>query len=1132
MKKKWIGRTVAMAALLGIVYFTACNTGSTPPPSPPPEGPTVVSHTNLTHRIPVPAEGITPLTVHENEQYSLAITWTAGGNLHTGPFVLGTVYSAAAVITVKTGFTLTGLTANSFSHTYAQNINYDPLSSTVFLAFPTAAPPGLTDFNLSGKFASPLNRRVPERAFNSSQYNGTIAWYRVAGGINLLIDEKEIFSSDTGSSIRADLTLSANGSYHFSSLSGNFTFTGASLVTVNSASGNSASVSVTFAPIPEPDVVSSWRRGGDGNDANPVPNVTDLFWMYYYNDGTFMVFNSDAAKAGNTIAAEGEYTVAGSADGMTVGDNYTLDISWIDAYAALHEEIDRKDIPAATILANTYVGDDVQGPKQSIGNTSIAGNKTILGNIIEGNADGRLRFALTRRWHDTPDPHVNYALYEPPPPPVFVTESGQAGELIRLTAFDSAYAAVSNNRGMSGGRIGRIHFHDNNTANMFSGSRRDFIFDIGHIDQLGELHIWNHNGGTGADGLRDVTVSYSNDNAAYTNLGSFTLKRASGAARLSATNLADDSFINFGGISARYIRISPQDNNGNWGGQFGLSEVRLFRYRNEVYRGAYIAASPIYNVRTTLPAPAYYNLTNGAGLSHPTSDNALHSNNPDHMFFTSGSTGTFDIDLHGRYPVQKVVIWNYNGAGNTNRGLSTVTVSASDGNIHSTNPYQWSPIVSNQTITAGTGNNGMGPSATVQMNNTMTRFIRISGSAISGSQSGLSAIRVYVGEGMYIDYLNDWTALFMHYPQDRGWGGADGIYSTNLDGKDYDPGRNPNDKRTFFIFSDTVNQNVDQETGIRYGGWGMPNNTRGTLTGGSPLSANMTFNTNAISPPGGMGIHFYWLGDTFVVGDKLYIYTVNEVNFGGGWDFEQIGVHLVRYDIVNNQINESSRTIITNNTDGRLYNVTEGTSGSANRWHLGCAVFVNTAHAGALTPDNWIYVYGYHEGGSRRIIAARVRPENVENFNQYQYLWNDDTWRNEPWGSSRANPKLISNYDPTTEFSVTEIRSGPNKGRFLHIFSETSLFSSDWLQMSISTTASPVGPFTTAQNLYRQVTPHNTIPTQYHENLYVYNAKAHPALSTDDELVVSYNVNGSDAHGDIYRPRFMRYAQVPLTPGN
>ena len=51
-----------------------------------------------------------------------------------------------------------------------------------------------------------------------------------------------------------------------------------------------------------------------------------------------------------------------------------------------------------------------------------------------------------------------------------------------------------------------------------------------------------------------------------------------------------------------------------------------------------------------------------------------------------------------------------------------------------------------------------------------------------------------------------------------------------------------------------------------------------------------------------------------------------------------------------------------------------------------------------------------------------------------------------------------------------------------------------------------------------------------------YNAKAHPALSNDRELLISYNMNGGgwDAfnYGDIYRPRFIRYAQVPLTPGN
>ena len=178
--------------------------------------------------------------------------------------------------------------------------------------------------------------------------------------------------------------------------------------------------------------------------------------------------------------------------------------------------------------------------------------------------------------------------------------SRQPGELIKVSALESAYAVLCNNSGMSGAMMGRVHWHNNNIYDMYAGSKKDFIFDIGHIDQLGEFHIWNHNESGGSNGLKNITVSYSEDNANYTVLGAYILKRATGNAKLPVTNLDGDSFIDFDGKSARFIKISPGSNYG--GGQWGLSQIRLFRYRPDVYKGSYITAAPIYNVRTTLPS--------------------------------------------------------------------------------------------------------------------------------------------------------------------------------------------------------------------------------------------------------------------------------------------------------------------------------------------------------------------------------------------------------------------------------------------------------------------------------------------------------------------------------------------------
>ena len=74
---------------------------------------------------------------------------------------------------------------------------------------------------------------------------------------------------------------------------------------------------------------------------------------------------------------------------------------------------------------------------------------------------------------------------------------------------------------------------------------------------------------------------------------------------------------------------------------------------------------------------------------------------------------------------------------------------------------------------------------------------------------------------------------------------------------------------------------------------------------------------------------------------------------------------------------------------------------------------------------------------------------------------------------------------------------------------------------------------TNNRQIFQAVDVWNTIPPADTSGMYVYNTKAHPALSTEKELIITYNVNGGDEdNADIYRPRFIRYGQVPLAPEN
>ena len=67
---------------------------------------------------------------------------------------------------------------------------------------------------------------------------------------------------------------------------------------------------------------------------------------------------------------------------------------------------------------------------------------------------------------------------------------------------------------------------------------------------------------------------------------------------------------------------------------------------------------------------------------------------------------------------------------------------------------------------------------------------------------------------------------------------------------------------------------------------------------------------------------------------------------------------------------------------------------------------------------------------------------------------------------------------------------------------------------------SPVGPFGIFYSVYE------CPEVQEDPDIFVYNAKAHPNLSTSEEILISYNVNSFNfgdlfSNADIYRPRFI-----------
>ena len=92
-------------------------------------------------------------------------------------------------------------------------------------------------------------------------------------------------------------------------------------------------------------------------------------------------------------------------------------------------------------------------------------------------------------------------------------------------------------------------------------------YDLGYTYTLHNTKLWNSNDPSHLDyGIMDYKVDYSIDGTNWINLGSFTANQASGLSQYEGEFGPD-----FGGVSARYVLITPTSNYG--GSCFGFSEL-------------------------------------------------------------------------------------------------------------------------------------------------------------------------------------------------------------------------------------------------------------------------------------------------------------------------------------------------------------------------------------------------------------------------------------------------------------------------------------------------------------------------------------------------------------------------------
>ncbi len=360
-------------------------------------------------------------------------------------------------------------------------------------------------------------------------------------------------------------------------------------------------------------------------------------------------------------------------------------------------------------------------------------------------------------------------------------------------------------------------------------------------------------------------------------------------------------------------------------------------------------------------------------------------------------------------------------------------------------------------------------------------------------------------QNWHVELATPWTALQQN---NSGWTGADGIWSVPLNG-DERPGAYQY-TNTFVIYSDTIIGEVDS-SGIRQSE-GIARNTFCFLPPGPPSLETATFyyerdNQNNLrgvfmpttqhAQPG----EYYWPGDGIALGNYLY-FTVNRMYDDNNW-FYRAGISMLRIPL-------DTRPPF--DDDVQQVEVPLWAPATADRGELSftSGFFPNTVRAGAPFPDGYIYVYGLEEiPFNKYLLVARVPEDQFLNMQAWRFWAGPDQgWVPEMEASVTVTDRVSS------ELSVSPLADG----RYILVFQLDTL--GDYVAVRLAPT--PVGPWGDFHQIY-----YCPQTDSLNGDVYPYNAKAHPHLSDEGELLISYNVGGGNffqyfTYADIYRPRFIR----------
>lgn len=354
---------------------------------------------------------------------------------------------------------------------------------------------------------------------------------------------------------------------------------------------------------------------------------------------------------------------------------------------------------------------------------------------------------------------------------------------------------------------------------------------------------------------------------------------------------------------------------------------------------------------------------------------------------------------------------------------------------------------------------------------------------------------------------SDWTNFFNRAGTENGWLCADGIYSVALNGND-EPASADIETKTLFIFSDTKIGSADKEGNIKNSSWA--NHSAAVLEGDKPDPDKMTFYYGyKASMETGENSNLFgenqWLFDMFVLDNSVFILA-----------FTQEDWKPVQIDLIEIPISEDFEPLF--DQFKRTENISQLLKKCEDHeYAFGIGILNNTSQAGAVNADEYIYIYGYRDNikalmHPKDLLVARIHKDDIRDFSKIRF------WTGSEWSENIEDSKPLIE-QVSCELSVSRIQSGAYEGKYAAVY--TYLTQSESVMVAFGD--SPVGPFSEPIQIYTSEESH--MKNSDGNNYYTYNAKAHPHLSEEGSLLISYNVNvinGDAVNTTDYHPRFIK----------